>query len=564
MIDPRATSLGAALWDAALAYRDLPALVEVNRHTETRRLTFGQAAAEARRVSALLSRHGIGESARVAIALSNQWRWTVSAVGSLWSGHALVPVDARASEADLAAMLTRARADALVVEWPLWRRLVQQGSRWPRAFVTEAPAGADLGGAVRWEEPADAARFRLVPRRPEDVACIVHSSGTSEVPRACVLLHGSYLSQGRALARRFPSGPEDRYFSLLPTHHAIDFMVGFLLSWMCGSTVIHQRVLRPEFILSTMRQYEVTQMASVPLVLQAIDRRIAERIEALGAPIRLLHDALRATHERWSRDRPRPALTSALMGHVRRQLGGSLRRVFAGGAHVDASLAASLRAVGVPVLIGYGLTEACVVVAVNPEDAPRVDTVGTLVDGVEVSIGVSDDGGPGEVRVRGESVMAGYLDEPEGTARVLRGGWLHTGDLGVFEPDGHLRLVGRAKDVIVTLGGKKVIPELVERALAEGLPDRDVCVLGESALGPMRALADASLVAVVDARDIAAGEVEAALRQANRVLPAYARISAWVPWSEPFPRTTSLKLRRAALVGELRAAGAAPRPITAR
>lgn len=566
LLDHRTPSLGAALWDASLAYRDLPALIEVARDVEVRRLTFAEAAAEARRFAALLARLGLADGARLALCLPNQWRWTVSAIASFWSGNTVVPLDARASEIDLAAMIVRAKPDGLVVEWPLWSRLVRQGAplHATRVVVTEAPPGADLEGATRWEEAADATRFRLVPRAREDVACIVHSSGTGHAPRACVLRHGSYLAQAEALSRRFPTGPEDRYFSILPMHHALDFMVGFLLGWTSGATVLHQRVLRPEFILSTLRRYEVTQMASVPLVLQAIDRRITERIAALGAPQRLLHEGLKAANEGLTRDRARPVVSAALMRHVRRPLGGSLRRVFAGGAYVDPTLAASLRAAGVPVLIGYGLTEACAVVAVNPEDAPRCDTVGTPVDGVEISIDAPlscASGAPGEVRVRGDGVMAGYLDEPDATASVMDGGWLRTGDLGVREPSGHLRIVGRAKDVIVTLGGKKVNPESVERALSDGLPNREVCVAGRSAIGATRSLAEASLIAVVDARDAAPGEIEGAIASANRALPPHARISGWVPRLDAFPRTTSLKLRRDALMAALREEGAQPRPI---
>ncbi len=183
----------------------------------------------------------------------------------------------------------------------------------------------------------------------------------------------------------------------------------------------------------------------------------------------------------------------------------------------------------------------------------RGDSVGRAVAGVEVAVRGAGDDGVGEVFVRGRTVMRGYLDDPELTAETLVDGWLVTGDRGWLDAAGHLHLVGRSKNMIVTPGGKNIYPEDIEGAF-EGLPAEELCVFAADFLWPRHghALVGEELVAVVRVE----GDEQAAfdallprLRELNRRLPDFKRVGGVLRWPDAFPRTASMKLKRNELAG---------------
>ena len=246
-----------------------------------------------------------------------------------------------------------------------------------------APASADLGGATRFEScrgcrPRTAALER-VPRERDDVAYLVYSSGTGGRVKGCQLTHHNYLVQAQALSALFPMTREDRYFSILPTNHAIDFMCGFLIV-LSGASVVHQRTLRPEFLRWTMKRYEPTHGAgaSAAQAAQAAARgRLEAWIVAAGA-------RRRADPGQRGRDAQAPdhRLSRALLRPIHEEFGGRLRLLFAGGAFVETSVASFFYKLGLPVCIGYGLTEAGTVLGVNGLEPFRPDTVGRPIEGV--------------------------------------------------------------------------------------------------------------------------------------------------------------------------------------
>ena len=187
-------------------------------------------------------------------------------------------------------------------------------------------------------------------------------------------------------------GPGDRYFSVLPTNHAIDFMVGFVGPFTCGATVVHQRTLRPEMLRFTMQRYEVTHMAVVPLLLAAFERAVRERLDELPEWQRQGIDALLAVNRALTNRRPNHGLSSRLLAPLHAGFGGKLRLMFCGGAFTDRAVAERFVQLGIPVVIGYGLTEACTVVTLNGLFPPRADSVGDVMKGVEVRMGTRTDG----------------------------------------------------------------------------------------------------------------------------------------------------------------------------
>lgn len=553
LLDPAGyPSLGALLDEALLHHPSEVALVEADRKREASRWSFAEVDRAAARIAGRLEALGLGAGARVAILMSNQPRWLLTAVGALRRGCTLVPLDMKLEADEQRALVEHANADLVVVEYPLWRRFAG-GLPGRRVWVSEAPAG-ELGDDQRWEALPDA-EGAPVPRSRDDVACIVYSSGTGGRAKGCVLTHGAYLSQLAALLERFPMAPGDRYFSVLPTNHAIDFMVGFVGPFVCGATVIHQRTLRPEMLRFTMQRYGVTHLAVVPLLLTAFERAIREKLDGLSGWRRTAFDGLVALHGALTPRGADPRVSHAVLRAVHEGFGGRLRLLFAGGAFVPKEQAEYFFSLGLPVIIGYGLTEACTVATVNDTRPLRGDSVGRPLSGVELRIADPDGQGVGEVLLRGPMLMRGYLDDPELTAETIREGWLHTGDLGWVDASGHLHLVGRRKDVIVTAGGKNVYPQDVEHVF-EGIPAEELAVFAANTLWPQRTMVGEQLVVVVRPGTAAWADVVAELRTRNRTLPDFKRVAGVVRWERTFPRTASLKVKRGVLAEELTARAA--------
>jgi long-chain acyl-CoA synthetase len=546
--------LGEAFRDAFVAFKTEIAFIEAERRRENGRWTFAEARRRAEGFGANLQALGLRQGDRCAILLPNQARWCLSALGALWAGATLVPLDHKLSAREQAALLGRARPKVLVVDWPTWRGLGSKDG-WAgvdaTVVVCDAPDDADLRGAVRW---SDVARTELVPvdPAPDDVACIVFSSGTGGVPRGCMLTHRSYLAQAEQLGRLFPVGPGDRYFSVLPTNHAIDFMCGFVLALLMGSAVVHQRTLRPEFLAWTFRRYRITHVALVPLTLKALEQKIRAQLAELAPWRRKLVDGLTALNAAATQHRPNHALSRTLLGPVHAALGGRLKLIFAGGAFLDRATAEFFYRLGLPVVIGYGLTEAGTVLTVNDLSPFRGDTVGRPLPGVDLELRDVGPDGVGEVYVRAPTVMTGYLEAPELTAETLVDGWLRTGDLGSVDAAGHLKLVGRAKNMVVTAGGKNVYPEDIENHFDDLTQSEEHCVLASGFIWPGGGLTGEQLIIVVRPRPNAdSAGVLAEVQAKNQRLPDHKRAGGLLLWADAFPRTASLKVKRLALAKEI-------------
>ena len=556
-------SLGAALRDALERWASETCLIEADRERENARLTYRQFQEAALPLARAIQDRGFAPGDRAAIIMTNQSKWLISAYAIFYCGGVLVPLDYKLTAAEHLQLLAHSKPRWLIVEHYLWRAITAAPNfkdlKTEAVLVTEAPAGTDLQGALRWEETKGDGEPNFVPRARNDWAAIVYSSGTAGRPKGCVLTHENYLEQCQALISLFPFWPGVRYLSILPTNHAIDFMVGFIGPFVCGAAVVHLRTLRPEFVRDAFPRYKITYMSLVPMVLKNLEKGLRDRFAALPPARRLMLNGLIAVNRFLTRHRPHLELSRFLLADVHKAFGGELRALFVGGAFTEAATLQFFYDLGIPVANGYGLTEAGTAVTLNDFSPFRPDTVCKPLPGVQIKIVAPDPDGVGEVAVRSKTVMSQYLDDPELTAETIVNGWLMTGDLGRLDASGHLQLFGRKKNMIVTEGGKNIYPEDIETVL-EGLPVKEFCVFASHYLWPQLgrgASREERLIAVVhpDAERAESKKTEA-LRQElaarNRSLPDYKRLSGFVIWKEDFPRTASLKIKRAVLAEQIR------------
>jgi long-chain acyl-CoA synthetase len=550
-------SLGEALRAAPETWPEEVCLIEADRDHENARYTYREFKEAALPLARALQDAGFREGTRTAIIMTNQSKWLISAYALFFCGGVLVPLDYKLTPDEQLKLLKHSHAEFLIVEQHVWRAIAQMPEfkdlHIGPVLVTEAPAGADLAGAKRWEEFRDAREPVFVPRQRKDPACIVYSSGTGGRPNGCILTHENYLEQCMAVTPIFPFWPGARYLSIIPTNHAIDFMGGFIMPFTGGGTVVHLRTLRPDFIRDAFVRYKITYMAVVPLILKSLQRGLLERFDALPPLKHRLLKIIIAANRALTRRRPNPTLSRALLKDVHQAFGGGLQALLVGGAFTEPALIEFFHGLGIPIYNGYGCTEACTAIAVNDLKPFRADTVGKPVRGMEIRILNSGDEGIGEVAVRSKTVMAGYLDDPEMTAETIVEGWLMTGDLGRLDSTGHLQLFGRKKNMIVTEEGKNIYPEDIENAF-EGLRVKEFCVFAANYLWPARTMLGEQLVLVIrfDSSQPVTDNLVTNISDRNRRLLNYKRISGYVPWDFDFPRTAAMKIKRAELAAQIR------------
>ena len=291
-------SIGAALRDALDTFSSEVCLFESDRGEEKARLTYRDFKERALPFAKALQETGLTAGGRASIIMTNQSKWLISAYAIFYCGGTLVPLDYKLKPEEQWQLLKHSDASILITEYGIWRQLSvspgrAEASNVKTVFVTEAPGNADLAGALRWEEAKGSGEPVFVPRERGDLACIVYSSGTGGTPKGCMMTHENYLEQCMSLTAWYPFWPGVRYLSILPTNHAIDFMVGFLGPFTCGAAVVHLRTLRPEYVREAFPKYQITYVSLVPLVLKNLQKGLQARFDELPPARRRVFEALR-------------------------------------------------------------------------------------------------------------------------------------------------------------------------------------------------------------------------------------------------------------------------------
>jgi long-chain acyl-CoA synthetase len=319
------------------------------------------------------------------------------------------------------------------------------------------------GDALSWPEFLRRGRKALGPLAPEltrreaalapdELATIMYTSGTTGDPKGVMLTHRNILSNVVACLEVCPLEPDDTPLVWLPLSHIYARTVDFYESLIAGVTMCLAE--SAETVVPNIAEVKPTHISCVP--------RFYEKVLATVA----------------SSD---PAVTAAKLRAV---FGPRIKFLGAGGAPLPAAIEDTLRAAGLPVLPGYGLTESSPVLTFNTKEHYRPHTVGRAIPGVEVKIAAD-----GEVLARGPNIMKGYWNQPEATADTVRDGWLYTGDLGSLDADGYLSITGRKKEILVLSNGKKVTPTQIE-----GLLVADECIDQAVVYGEGRSCLTALLV----------------------------------------------------------------------
>ncbi|HEY8561268.1 MAG TPA: long-chain fatty acid--CoA ligase [Pyrinomonadaceae bacterium] len=305
----------------------------------------------------------------------------------------------------------------------------------------------------------------------DDLATIIYTSGTTGEPKGVMLTHENFVSNIVAISKGLPIKSTDRSLAVLPLSHIFERTVFYVL---CANGVAIHYCAAFEQLAGHLQEVKPTIMTAVPRLFEQVYHKIVKKGKAAGGmKTRLFDWALEVGQQYWTAKDTHESVSPILAGkHAlasrlvfskwREGVGGALRFFVSGGAPLSKKLSYAFWAAGIPILQGYGMTEACVVSANRPEDN-KVGSIGTPFDGVEMTIGAQD-----EILIRGANVMKGYYNKPEETAKALdEEGWYHTGDVGYRDEDGHFYVTDRLKDLFKLSNGKYVAPLQVESLLKQ-------------------------------------------------------------------------------------------------
>ncbi|MBQ8829733.1 MAG: long-chain fatty acid--CoA ligase [Burkholderiaceae bacterium] len=481
---------------------DLPAVSEyVSKERKWHTLSFKQLHGLSERWAKAFIYSGLQKGDRVAMLLPNSIGAVAFDQGALQAGLVPVPLHIIDTPSNCAYILQNSEAKVLVTlnraRWHSIRDAMSAEALTNLKLViyleddNEADPNIRIQNVNTWLDQASNSSVQLEPPTPEDLACLIYTSGTTGKPKGVMLTHRNVMSDIHALLDNICPDPTDIWLSFLPLSHMFERTTSYYIGLGLGNHVYFSRGVA--HLVEELRTVQPTILMSVPRVYEKIYSKIQEQVRSKGPFIQwLFKNVAECGFRRFCKNNQLavesggisalfdPLLNFVYDRSIRKKVmssfGGRLRIAVSGGAALNQNTARMLIGLGLEIYQGYGMTETSPIISVNKIGANHPETVGLILNNVEVRLGDMD-----ELLVRGPQVMKGYWKRPEDTDKVLDSeGWLATGDQVDILPGNYLRIKGRIKEIIVTSTGEKIAPVDVEQAIECDPLFSQVMVVGEN------------------------------------------------------------------------------------
>ncbi|MFN3641045.1 MAG: AMP-dependent synthetase/ligase, partial [Flavobacterium sp.] len=442
-------------------------------------------------ISRALLRLEVNKNDKIAlITTNNRTEWNIMDIGILQVGAQTVPIYPTISAEDYLYILNHSESQYCIVsDVDVYNKLISIADQVPT--LKDIYTFDEIPGAKNWKEllelGADTMNHVMVDSRmagvkPSDLATIIYTSGTTGRPKGVMLTHNNIVSNVLDSAPRIPfSEGESTALSFLPICHIFERVILYIYQYYSVSVYFAESI---EKITDNLKEVQPNVMTVVPRLLEKVyDKIYAKGAELTGIKKMLFFWALNLGlkfepygKNGWFYEQQLKLARKLIFVKWREALGGKLDVMVSGSAALQPRLARVFAAANIPVMEGYGLTETSPVISVNDlrNGLFRIGTVGKVITNVEVKI--ADDG---EILCKGPNVMQGYYKDPELTAQAIQDGYFHTGDIGVFDSDGFLKITDRKKEMFKTSGGKYIAPQLLENAMKQSLFVEQVMVIGD-------------------------------------------------------------------------------------
>lgn len=452
-------------------------------------LTWGEMAGLVERWQVAFRDSGLRKGDRVAICHANSIEWVVFDQAALRLGLVVVPLYTGDRPENLAYVVADSAAKlVLLSNARTWENALATGLDLSAVELVLAFSGSAPGVTMVTDWlPQQGQHLARGMAEPDDLASIVYTSGTTGRPKGVMLSHRNMLANAYSALRSVVVKPSDELLSFLPLSHMFERTAGYYTVLLSGCSLTFNRSIAE--LANDLKVIQPTMMVTVPRIFERMHKQIQASVSAMNPLKRFLFNA--ALSVGWSRFEYRQGLApwqpkllfSGVLDRlvargIRAKLGGELNYVIVGGAPLCPKISKSFIALGIPLLQGYGLTEASPVVSVNTPEFNRPDSIGLPLRGVTVRIG-----GDNELWVKGDSVMQGYWNDPAATEQSIveddAGRWLRTGDCASIDSQGFIRIIGRIKDILVMDNGEKVPPSEIEAAILANPLFEQAMLVGE-------------------------------------------------------------------------------------
>ena len=512
-------------------------------------LTYNEVALKAKAIARWLYSKGIKRGDKVAVTGKNSPEWGVAFMGIFYSGATAVPLDYQLKTEETDLLLKTSRARILFVDEEKFERYA--GGALPLDVVVSLRKGV---GTYVYD--LDGPEAQIEAATSEDIAAILFTSGTTGTPKGVVLTHENlvsdcYLAQGNLAIYH-----TDVFYALLPIHHSYTMQAVYIEGLSVGAEIVYGKRMVTKAILNDLKEAKITMLLAVPLlfnkVLNGIIRGLKDKGPIVYGIIYFLM-GISGFIKKVFKVNPGKKMFGFVLEKASLR---TIRNCISGGGPLAPRVFRKYNQLGIDFVQGYGLTETSPIINLNPVEAYKETSVGKVIPGADMRILNPDERGVGEVIVKGSMVMQGYFELPQETAEAFTAdGFFKTGDLGYLDNEGYLYLTGRAKNTIVTPGGKNVYPEEIEnefqlyeeidqiliRGYTEGRRDKAEHI--EALVYPSPDFKWAEGDAKPDEKVIKQ-RIEAIIGEVNKQLQPYQKIEKTTILGEPMEMTTTKKIKR--------------------
>lgn len=532
-----------------------------------RAISYAQLGADVDALGTALVDLGLGGK-KIGVIGENRYDWVVTYLATVNGVGVIVPLDRELPVGEIYNLMKQSGLSAIIYSGKVEHKLVEAMGLAIEEGGGTLPADMKLEHVISMDAPEhteEVLSYRKLLQRgekliaggkrfymdtvldPEIMCMLLFTSGTTGMAKGVMLSHKNLAANVYNMSKYVDVTQNDTVLSVLPMHHTLEFTCDILTPIYQGCTVAICEGLK--HVVKNMAEAQVTGIVAVPLIFESMHKKVWKKAEAGGKADKMRY----AITVSKTLNKFKIKSMKKLFKDVHQGLGGKVRLLICGGAAINPAVVSDFNAMGFNMIQGYGMTECAPIITVNMDRHSKDASVGLPMPGTEVKIVDPDENGVGEIICRSDSVMLGYYNNPEETAKVLRDGWLYTGDLGFFDKDGYLYISGRKKNVIVTKNGKNIFPEEVEFYLGKSDFISETMVWGMDDEKTGETLVCAEIVpdyAVIEEK-IGKLPPEELMRLMKRVvnevndqMPLYKRVKRFELRETEFEKTTTKKIKR--------------------
>ena len=404
---------------------------------------------------------------RVAVISENRYEWGVDYLAVAAGTGVIVPLDKALPDNEIESLIIRSEVEAIFYSKKydeVMNRIREQKNTKLQYFISMDLDKEENGVKSQKELTKEGRKLLEEGNREfldskidnEKMGIMLFTSGTTAMSKAVMLSKKNICSNLQDITAVIKLTPEDRFLSFLPLHHTFECTVGFLYPISTGGSIAFCDGIR--HIAENIKEYKITAMISVPILYEAMYKKVMKAIEKKGK-LETVKKGVKISNFllKFGID-----IRKKLFKEIHDTFGGKLRLFVSGGAALDPDTEKGFNELGITMYQGYGLTESSPVIAAEDDKYRRIGSIGKALPSLDVKIDNPDEDGVGELLAKGPSMMLGYYNNEEATKETLKDGWLYTGDLARIDKDGFIFISGRKKFVIVLKNGKNIFPEELE------------------------------------------------------------------------------------------------------